>query len=237
MHCAWLTGNERGGWAVCHIANVIGNAPRTYTHTRTHIGVTLYLSVSLHTPTHTSVSPSLSVSISFAHTHEHFVIFLSSHTHTHALPLSLNHSHTPIYALNVWLCGVLLQVNNERRGVWPCQKSEKLTQRNQTGAETPQPWGHKVCVWVCVIERGEKVCVSIPIFSWMTYVRSFTYYYLSIGYEATHTHMDWWIGLVWCPCQMSGCRWDGMEGGRSRLFLSLSHTHTHLSCPPKVPSY
>ncbi len=128
MYCAWLTGNERGGWAVCHIANVIGNAPRTHTHTQR---VTICFSV--HSYTH------LSFSISLLPTYTLF---------THTLPRSLNHSHTPIYALNVWLCGALLQVNNERRGVWPCQKCEKLTQRNQTGAETPQPRGHTVCVCV-----------------------------------------------------------------------------------------
>lgn len=85
-----------------------------------------------------------------------------------------------------------------------------------------QPWGHKI--GVCNIEE-KRVCVSIPNFSWMTHLGSFTYYYPSIAYEDTHTNR--WIGLVWCPCQMSGGRWDRMEGGRSRLFPSPSEMHTH----------
>lgn len=126
--------------------------PRGHTHTHAHTTewLSFYLSL-LHTPQllhlHLSQSPS--------HIHMNSLSFFSSYT----LLCSWNHSHTTIYALNVWLCGVLLQVNNERRGVWPCQKCEKLTQRNQTGAETP-PTLRAWSVCVCVKERGRKcVCV------------------------------------------------------------------------------
>lgn len=82
------------------------------------------------------------------------------------------------------------------------------------------------------------VCVSIPVFSQMTYVGSFTYYYLSTGYEElqTHTHSHTQKGgLAWCDVPVRCQAADGMKqrgvGHVCFLFFSHTSTYTHRHTP------
>lgn len=79
-----------------------------------------------------------------------------------------------------------------------------------------------VCVCMCV-------CPSPSSHRWHMWghLHTITFLLDMRNYTHTLTHTERWIGLVWCPCQMSGCRWDEIEGGRSRLFPFFSHTSTY----------
>lgn len=138
----WLTANESGGRAVCRLANVIGNALRTHTQNRAAIGVSVHSRKHLRFPIFlcSNLLPATQLSLLF--------FLWKSFTHTRA---------QKGLALGFWQCGILLQVNSKKRGVWPCHKCEKLTRRNQTGAQTPNPEGIKVCVQ----RKGVCLCVSV----------------------------------------------------------------------------
>lgn len=71
------------------------------------------------------------------------------------------------------------------------------------------------------------VCPSPSSHRWHMWGHLHTITFLLDMRNYTLTHTERWIGLVWCPCQMSGCRWDEIEGGRSRLFPFFSHTSTY----------
>lgn len=157
--CAWLTGNWRGVWAVCQIVNMIGNTPRTCTYAQTRKWLPFYQPFPISLSKHSCMYLNFFTSLSF--------ISLPTHGQLSSFSLHIYSPcdlifHTHLYMHSVWLCGILLQVNNERRGVWPCQKCEKLTQRHQTEAETPPTLRALKCVRIIVCVY---VCVSIPVFS------------------------------------------------------------------------
>lgn len=159
---AWLTGNERGGWTVCHIVNMIGNAQRTHTQDWMSLCPSLYTF---------STHPCFSVSACFC--------FL----HTLINCLSLFALNTPSFSLNhtrlythSWLFGCVafdfrLIMRDE-----VCDPVRSVRNWPKEIRQGPRPPPNLEGINVRVQKRGGKVfvCTSIPIFSRMTYVESFT---------------------------------------------------------------